>query len=284
MPVGPVLTFTYDFAPSFAGRGQDHFPVSPASSRQAAVHSSNPRRGTACPDRVRCRLCASLQMSMNKEQQIHTYANDLMVGRSSLAKSLGQLNRWCLTGRWAPDVQAQQIQAVQTIFQNRDVGHLLMAAHGKTRWPAFFGQSPYGEVFALLNLAMAGLSYRREHNQIERTLHEAMFAHVAPAAALARAALNDKGRANRYPRLLDGMREVAILSHTEADAALRILLRMHPDDRSSAAPSSEAAAHFGGNLRIVHQVLLLREVQRQRRARMKVQNEQRMLQEEQVAA
>lgn len=184
------------------------------------------------------------------------------------AKVLAELNRACLSGRWRDDEADHRLQQIaRETLHSRAHAQTLLSAHGKTIWPGSFGQSPYGEIFALVRLALAGQMPLRGASNAERAIHTALFDFLAPPAAVKRVKLNNIGRAQRYARVLFAMRETAMLSYTEADATLRLLLNTHPGDRSVAQPSCEAVAHFGGNLRVLTEALRRRAHLRVLRAR-----------------
>lgn len=205
---------------------------------------------------------------MENQDLIFTYRQLLQESVGPIAKALSDLNRYCLRSSWA-DVADERdyCDLACATLRNRHHAQTLLAAHGKTSWPGSFGQSPYAEVFALVRLALAGQMPPRTATRVERSLHRALFDQLAPPAAASRAKLDEAGRSRRYRRILFGMREAAILTRTESDAVLRQLLNAHPGDRAELPPCCEAAANFGGTMRVLTRSLQLRSYYREPRTR-----------------
>lgn len=193
---------------------------------------------------------------MTNEDLIPSYARLLENGKGSIAKPLSDLNRALLQGSWC-DVGDEHhfCEIAKATFWSRFHAQMLTAAHGQTSWPGSYGQSPYAEVFGVVRHVLEGHMLPRTASKTERSLHRALFEQLAPPAAISRFKLDEAGRTKRYKRLLFGMREAAILTRTEADAALRQLLSAHPGDRASLIPCSEAVAHFGGTMRVLTESL-----------------------------
>ena len=197
-----------------------------------------------------------LELNMDHQNDIHLMYQELQHCCGDRAEVLSKLNRMCIAGRYNGDTAAQGLLvAAQGIFANREESLAWSAAHGLTSWPGSFGQSPFGEVFALLRIALAGHVPLASASPAERAIHAAVFDRIAPPAAVARVSLTEQGRSRRYGRLLLSMRQTAMLTHTEADATLRQLLARHPRERGSTLPSCEAVANFGGNMRVLTEVL-----------------------------
>jgi hypothetical protein len=204
---------------------------------------------------------------MNSQDLVRSDAQMLQDGSKPLAQSLLYLNRACLQGRLDALAWRACEDAVVAALPSREHAQRLLAAHGKTCWPGSMGQSPYGEIFDLVRLALAGQVHRRAASLAEQAIHALLFERLAPAAARARVQLDGNGRERRYARLLFCMRETAILTTGEADAVLRQLLKAHPSERAQAFPACEAAANFGGNARVIEQVMRRRASLREMRAR-----------------
>ena len=184
---------------------------------------------------------------------------------TDFARALGRLNSLCLTGRWIADTKgAKGADASADASTNPDVAHLrsvctdasvatsILKAHGRTAWPGSYGQSPYAEVMAVIRHALDGQRLPRGSSQVERDLYGLLVPAIALPAARSRYSQdNEDGRAQRYPRLLFTLREVSILTPTEADATLRTLMRAHPADRGSASSPAEAVAHACGPLKVL---------------------------------
>lgn len=212
-------------------------------------------------------LYSCFDMNDHDQHQIAGYARQLQSCSDALAQGLLELNRMCLGTLVSEDALAETLASARALLGDRGRARLLLAAHGKTSWPGSYGQSPYGEIFALVALALAGQAMRRGCSGNERRLHAGLFDLLAPAAARARVELDASGRERRYARVLFGMREAAILTRGEADAALRQLLGAHPSEREQAFPACEAVANFGGNLRVLQHALRRRPELRLMRAR-----------------
>jgi hypothetical protein len=204
---------------------------------------------------------------MNSQDLVRSDAQMLQAGAKPLAQNLLYLNRACLLGRLDALARRACEDAVVAAFPSREHAQRLLAAHGKTCWPGSMGQSPYGEIFDLVRLALAGQVHRRAASLSEQAIHALLFERLAPAAARARGRFRPVERERRYARLLFCMRETAILTTGEADAVLRQLLKAHPSERAQAFPACEAAANFGGNARVIAQVMRRRASLREMRAR-----------------
>lgn len=176
-----------------------------------------------------------------------------------LAAALVAVNRDCLgsalTG--VPEKE-QRISALAGFIPGRAEARELLQAFGKTTWPAAYGQSPYDDVMEVIRCAVAGVALKSGSTPAQRALHGRWLPVYALPAATVRWNLDDDGRRQRYPRLLRAMEHAALLSPGEADSVLRILLRTNPYVRSHSSPSCEAAAHFGGNLKVVRAARLWR--------------------------
>jgi hypothetical protein len=189
---------------------------------------------------------------MTNEDLIPNYSRLLENGKGSIAKALSDLNRAMLRGNWCDVADEHDVcELAKATFWSRFHAQTLTAAHGQTSWPGSFGQSPYAEVFDVVQHVLAGHMLPRTASKTQRSLHRALFEQLAPPAAISRFKLDEAGRTKRYKRLLFGMREAAILTRTEADAVLRQLLGAHPRDRASLSPCCEAVAHFGGTMRVL---------------------------------
>lgn len=194
----------------------------------------------------------SFILQMTNEDLIPSYSRLLEHGKGSIAKALIDLNRALLRGSWCDVADEHDFcELAKATFWSRMHAQTLTAAHGQTSWPGSYGQSPYAEVFAVMQHVLAGHMLPSTASKTERSLHRALFDLLAPPAAISRSKLDEAGRTKRYKRLLFGMRESAILTRTEADAVLRQLLGAHPADRASLIPCSEAVAHFGGTMRVL---------------------------------
>lgn len=203
-------------------------------------------------------------------------ALSLQLMNTNLAHSLARLNSLCMRGCWPRDnfekdhdlmakVEADRARLLQACA-NAAAAAQLLRAHSMTCWPATYGQSPYGELIVVIRHAIEGLALRRGSTQVERDLVDLLVPQLAPPAARNRYAHDDeRGRARLYARLLYTMREVALLTHGEADAVLRTLLRLHPDNRASSPASSEAVAYSGGNLRVLQRAWQMRHMVAARR-------------------
>lgn len=181
---------------------------------------------------------------------------ELQNGRTALCEDLRELNRLIDSQGLQAQERSQVLSA--KIFSSPKRTQLLHDAHRKTRWPAFYGQSPYESVFAVVNAAGRGSLLLRPFKVSERALYRHVLHHIGPAAARKRDLLAFDDIEARYPRLMATMREVAMLTRTEASGVILMLLRTHPSDRASSTASSEAVAHYGGNLKVVRQALLHR--------------------------
>lgn len=182
----------------------------------------------------------------------HALSGELMSCEGTLPELLIELNRVCLRASYASSEHRASLAATLLgLVPDRVAALGLLSAFGQTRWPASFGQSPYDEVMTVLRHALTGNGLASGGGEGERDLHRTLLSRFAPPAALARWSLNRDQLELRYPRLLRAMRHAALLTHGEAEGALWLLLRRHPTSRNLAPPSSEAVAHFGGNLKAV---------------------------------
>lgn len=190
------------------------------------------------------------------EENIVRLMCELQNCESRLCESMRELNRLLNAQGTAAQERARVLS--QQIFTGPKRTQELLQAHGKTRWPGSYGQSPYGEVFSVVHAARRGTLLPRPFASSERELYRHVLHHVGPAAARKRDLLAFDDMEARYPRLLASMRSVAMLTRTEAISALNMLLRTHVQDREQSTPTSDAIAHFGGNLKAVRQALLHR--------------------------
>lgn len=182
---------------------------------------------------------------------------DLQHCEGPLASCLLILNSFCLRGYYPEsDPPLEQVSRPVTAYlRDRQAAQALLELHGRTRWPGSYGQSPYQEVLAVIRIAASGFPLPHRGTRVERLLHDLWFLTIAPESSRSRQRLDTAGLWKRYPRLLQAMQYVAILTKGEVESTLRLLLRTHPQDRPTASPSCEATAHFGGNLRVVHQAI-----------------------------
>jgi len=91
----------------------------------------------------------------------------------------------------------------------------------------------------------------RGSSKWHRVVHDQLLRRYALPSAILRWDMDRDELVRRYPRLLRAMRDAAILTRTEAEAALLQLLRTYPSQRAQSLPASEAVSHFGGNLKVV---------------------------------
>jgi len=180
-------------------------------------------------------------------------AEALRIGESELARHLAELDRICRRRQhsdwFAPLPEGT---ALLRLVPDREAAQTLAAAFGQTTWPGSFGETPYDQVMVLIRCALDGLALKAGATPAEKNLHLIFLGAYALPAARVRWGLSQHDLSQRYPRLLRAMQHGALLSAGEAEAALSLLLRRHPAERAKTPPSSEAVAHFGGNLKVVH--------------------------------
>lgn len=178
---------------------------------------------------------------------------DLQHCRGALAETLRLVNVSLLHNKSTSKEASEAMATLLALIVDREAGLKLFKALGSLSWPGTYGQSPWDEVYSVLSAAIQGHPVSKYHGQLARILQSDLVERVALPSAKYRLALDEAGRSKRYPRLLEAMRHGAMLTHGEADAALRMLLRACPCERGNTIASSEAVANFGGNLRVVHQ-------------------------------
>lgn len=162
---------------------------------------------------------------------------------------LREINGYCArSGRLETAAGATtRVAQLLDLLATREGALAFLAAHAQTRWPISYGQSPYDDIANVIRSAVRGVQLPRGATATMREIHASVLERLGPPAALARIHLDEGGRRRRYRRLLRAMQHAALLSPGEADSAVRVLLRYHPDDRHSSPASCEAVAHFGGN-------------------------------------
>lgn len=179
--------------------------------------------------------------------------DDLQQCRGALAQALKRVNTCLLFNKCDLPETHDAMETFLAVVADRKSGLELHAALGSLRWPGTYGSSPWEELFSVLRAAIHGHAASKDFGRISRILHQDLIERLALPSAVKRLSLDEAGRKKRYPRLLEAMRQGALLTHGEADAALRMLLNACPGERARTCPSSEAVDHFGGNLRVVHQ-------------------------------
>jgi len=171
---------------------------------------------------------------------------------SDLAVALLTADGVCRSNK-RPDNEAlqQSCAALLAAIPDRASLRLAMQAYGGIVYAATYGQSPYECIMSVLYSLLNGQALFKDPTRGMRYIYEHLFEVYAPPAARSRVRVDGNTVEQRYPRLLRAMRAAAILSHTEANATLLLLLRTAPRDRCHASPSCEAVAHFGGAMKVV---------------------------------
>jgi len=165
----------------------------------------------------------------------------------------------CSARRLEPGEADRLASRLHESLPDRSAAKLLLAAYQDVR-ARFTDRDPYADLLRVLEAAVIGQPLPVGSTGAQRELHEALIAFYAPAAAQARWKLSSDAVETRYPRLLRAMRDAAILSYGEAQSALYALLRRHPSQRETLPPTSEAVAHFGGNLAVVRAAIRRRKL------------------------
>ncbi len=179
--------------------------------------------------------------------------NELQHCRGALSVVLSRVNTCLLFDKCdIPDAK-DAFSALLAITCDRESALKLHSTLGSLRWPGSYGSSPWEELFSVLHSAVHGYAPSKNFGRLSRILHQDLIERIALPAAVNRLNLNEVGRKKRYSRLLEAMRQGALLTHGEADSALRMLLNACPGERAKTFASCEAVDHFGGNLRVVHQ-------------------------------
>ena len=184
-----------------------------------------------------CAPCATLQ-------------EQLQGGSGELALLLAALSRYCVNSHACADAPEAIVAFMQRV-PDRLAAWAVVHAHGKTSWPASYGDSPYAAAIAVMRVALAGAALPPRSSTGERALHEVFIGAYALPTAARRWQLDRQGLRGRYPRLLRSMEQGALLTRSEAESALYQLLHTHPDARERSLPGCEAVAHFGGNVAAV---------------------------------
>lgn len=175
-----------------------------------------------------------------------------------ITRLLTRLDRLC-------DAYAEQTalnEGVATLLQvvpDRADAVLLVRAAQRVPWPQQWGPVPYRRAAEALQVAVDGAALPPGASAGQRGLHTLLLDAYALPAARARLKLDAEGMRQRYPRLLRAMQHAALLTTGEAEATLRVLLRTHPLARDRCAPSCEATAHFGGNIKVVRKARVVRQ-------------------------
>lgn len=181
------------------------------------------------------------------------------------AEDVGDITRLMIRLEKQCDGGAEQTalsEGVATLLQvvpDRADAVLLVRAAQRVRWPQQWGPVPYRRAAEALQAAVDGTALPPGANAGQRALHTLLLDAYALPAARARLNLDAQSMRQRYPRLLRAMRHAALLTTGEAEATLRVLLRTHPVARDRCAPSCEATAHFGGNLKVVRRARVVRQ-------------------------
>lgn len=180
---------------------------------------------------------------MNLQMQLQRVAGPI-------ATAVAAISRYCV-GQSSEVEREAAVTELLRLVPTRAEAQALLQAHGATVWPGTFGESPYEHAAALLRHALDGVALPPRSSNAEREMHAPMlFAYALPTAVM-RWELDREHLAARYPRLLRAMQRGALLTTREAEGAVYILLHTHPLARHRSCPSSEAVAHFGGNLAAV---------------------------------
>jgi hypothetical protein len=93
---------------------------------------------------------------------------------------------------------------------------------------------------------------------LQRAVWEVLVQAWGLPAARSRALMGPAERERRYRRLIAVLCEACYLNRSEADGALRQLLRAAPHQRSLSCAANQAVANRGGNLAAVQQAFRLR--------------------------
>jgi hypothetical protein len=195
-----------------------------------------------------CAHNSAFEVSMDS-----TLINEIQQCSGELARTLMNLNMDCQCSSLDREPERlKRANAAMKMLATRERVAAVIQAVQSARWNAPYGESPYDDVVTVLRRALAGSAMPSGSTGAMRALHDLCMAQFAQPAARVRWTLDDAGRRARYRRLLRAMVNGALLTSGEAEGALRILLRTHPEGRRHCAPAAEALAHFGGNLAAVH--------------------------------
>lgn len=182
---------------------------------------------------------------------VATQLESTATNRGSLVAVLTALDRLCDARLDVTDLDPALTQ-LRERAPTRAAAQAVVQTAAQVRWPtALYGPLPYGRTIEVLRAALTGVAPPAGSGPGSRTLHQALVAAYGLPSAAARFALSQESLAQRYPRLLLAMQQGALLTMTEAQASLYQLLHTQPAARARCAPASEAAAHFGGNLKVV---------------------------------
>lgn len=133
-----------------------------------------------------------------------------------------------------------------------------VSAHCKTRWPDFYGESPYGALdFVLSNVLHSRGGYGKM-NGARRALQMDLVHRVGTPAQRELYGMTDARRPERvrFRRLVTLIAEVGVLSEGEAESAVRHLLRTHQWDRKHLNHGpNEAVVAAGGSYRLLRRAL-----------------------------
>jgi hypothetical protein len=152
-----------------------------------------------------------------------------------------------------PTERLGRIHAFLDMLHDADQVRAISAAMSRTSWPRAYGESPYDDLLTVLRCACQGEPLPGGATGVMGELHLLCIDRFGPPAARSRWAIEtDEQRRARFPRLLRAMEHGALLTPGEADATLRVLLRIQSRARIHAPSSSEAVQHFGGCLKVVH--------------------------------
>lgn len=150
-----------------------------------------------------------------------------------------------------PPERRGRIHALLEMLGDAQQVRAISAAVGRTRWPMFYGESPYDDLMTVLRCACKGEPLPGGSTAVMREVHELCIGRFAPPAARSRWAISDDNQLRaRYPRLLRAMQHGALLTSGESDATLRVLLNTNPQGRAHVG-GCEAVQHFGGCLKVV---------------------------------
>lgn len=163
-----------------------------------------------------------------------------------LAACLLVLAQLCRSSHSKLEQQQELLARLFRLIPDRRAALDLLATHGTMAWAGTFGQSPYSDFTHVMRCAVDGHGLMPGATANQRELHGALVDVYATPAARARWALDRDQLQRRYPRLLRGMQDAAILTRTEAESTLLQLLRRHPSARHRSPSSCEAVHHFGG--------------------------------------
>jgi hypothetical protein len=163
-----------------------------------------------------------------------------------LAACLLELAQLCRASHSKPEQQLELLARLFRLIPDRRAAQVLLNTHGAIAWAGTFGQSPYSDFTYVLRCAVDGHGLMPGPTANQRELHGPLLDAYATPAARARWGLDRDQLQRRYPRLLRAMQDAAILTRTEAESTLLVLLRRHPSARHRSPSSCEAVHHFGG--------------------------------------